>query len=260
LPLSFVVATAPIATVLVTLGILRRPAWQASLAGLAAGVLAAVALWHFPAKLALAAAANGAAFGLIPLMWIVFNAILLYNVAVKSGSFDAFRDWILDRLPNDRRVVLVVVGFCFGALIEGVAGFGTPVAITSSLLALMGFVAARCARLRADLQHRPRHLFGAGRTDQRSRDRHPLAGFDVSRDGGPSTAIVCAHPALLRDGDVRRVAIDRGVVAGAARRGRDVCGDAVRGLEFHQLRFDRRACVARVAHGDALFSAPLAAG
>lgn len=140
MPLSFVVATAPIATVLVTLGILRRPAWQASLAGLAAGVLAAVALWHFPAKLALAAAANGAAFGLIPLMWIVFNAILLYNVAVKSGSFDAFRDWILDRLPNDRRVVLVVVGFCFGALIEGVAGFGTPVAITSSLLALMGFV------------------------------------------------------------------------------------------------------------------------
>jgi lactate permease len=140
LPLSFVGATVPIVTVLVMLGVLRRSAWQAALAGLIVGTLTAAGLWHFPARLTLAAAANGAAFGLIPLMWIVFNAILLYNVAVKSGSFDGFHDWILERLPNDRRVVLVVVGFCFGALIEGVAGFGTPVAITSSLLTLIGFL------------------------------------------------------------------------------------------------------------------------
>jgi lactate permease len=139
LPLSFMLATLPMVTVLVTLGIARRPAWQASLAGLVVATLVAIGLWHFPPKLALAASANGAAFGLMPLMWIVFNAILLYNVAVTSGSFDSFRDWVLDRLPDDRRVVLVVVGFCFGALIEGVAGFGTPVAITSSLLTLMGF-------------------------------------------------------------------------------------------------------------------------
>jgi lactate permease len=73
-------------------------------------------------------------------MWIVLNAILLYNVAVTSGSFDAFRDWILEHLPNDRRVVLVVIGFCFGALLEGIAGFGTPVAITSALLISVGFM------------------------------------------------------------------------------------------------------------------------
>ncbi len=72
-------------------------------------------------------------------MWIVVNALLLYNIAVRSGRFDAFREWVVAHLPNDRRVILVVVGFCFGALLEGVSGFGTPVAITSSLLILVGY-------------------------------------------------------------------------------------------------------------------------
>ena len=137
---SFVVAALPIVTVLVMLGILRRPAWQASLAGLIVGILIAVGVWRFPVPLAFAAIANGATFAVWPVMWIVFNALLLYNVAVKSGRFDAFRDWVLDHLPNDRRVVLVVIGFCFGALLEGISGFGTPVAITSSLLIMVGFV------------------------------------------------------------------------------------------------------------------------
>ena len=78
-------------------------------------------------------------FALWPVMWIVFNALLLYNIAVASGRFDAFRDWVLEHLPNDRRVVLVVIGFCFGCLLEGIAGFGTPVAITSALLIMVGF-------------------------------------------------------------------------------------------------------------------------
>ncbi len=91
------------------------------------------------ACLALNSVANGAVFALWPVMWIVLNALLLYNVAVRSGRFDAFRNWVASYLPNDRRVVLVVIGFCFGALLEGIAGFGTPVAITSSLLILVGF-------------------------------------------------------------------------------------------------------------------------
>jgi lactate permease len=138
--LSFVVAALPIAAILVLLGVLRRPSWEAALAGLIAGFLIAVFGWHFPTALAVSAAANGATFAILPIMWIVYNAILLYNVAVKSGSFDAFREWLLEHLPNDRRAVLVVVGFCFGALLEGIAGFGTPVAITSAMLMLLGFV------------------------------------------------------------------------------------------------------------------------
>ena len=95
--------------------------------------------WQLPADRALSSAAAGAVFALWPVMWIVFNALLLYNIAVVSGRFDAFRDWVLDHLPNDRRVVLVVIGFCFGCLLEGISGFGTPVAITSALLILVGF-------------------------------------------------------------------------------------------------------------------------
>ncbi len=136
---SFLLAGLPVVTLLVVLGVLRRPAWQASLAGLLVGLVVAIGLWHFPVSLALDAVANGAVFAVWPIMWIVFNALLLYNVSVKSGSFEAFRDWVLEHLPNDRRVILVVIGFCFGALLEGIAGFGTPVAITSSLLIMVGF-------------------------------------------------------------------------------------------------------------------------
>ena len=141
LALSFLVAVLPIATVLVLLGILKRPAWQAALAGLIVGLIIAVAVWDMPAHIALAAAANGGVFALWPVMWIVVNALFVYNIAVSSGRFDAFRAWIIKHLPNDRRVVLIVIAFCFGALLEGVAGFGAPVAITASLLIMCGFPA-----------------------------------------------------------------------------------------------------------------------
>jgi lactate permease len=123
------------------LGVCKRPAWQAAAAGLIVGLGVAVTLWEMPLRLGLAAALNGAIFALWPVMWMVINALLLYNVAVASGRFDAFRAWVITHLPNDRRVVLIVVGFCFGSLLEGIAGFGAPVAITASLLIGMGFPA-----------------------------------------------------------------------------------------------------------------------
>jgi lactate permease len=141
LTLSFLVALLPIATVLLLLGVFRRPAWQAALAGLVVGLIIAIGAWKLPAPIAFSAAANGAIFALWPVMWIVINALFLYNISVSSGRFDAFRAWVVQHLPNDRRVILVAIGFCFGALLEGVAGFGTPVAITSSLLIMCGFPA-----------------------------------------------------------------------------------------------------------------------
>jgi lactate permease len=141
LALSFLVAILPIATVLVLLGILKRPAWQAALAGLVVGLLIAATVWGMPVRIAFSSALNGAVFALWPVMWIVINALLLYNVAVTSGRFDAFRAWVIRHLPNDRRVVLIAMGFCFGALLEGIAGFGAPVAITASLLIICGFPA-----------------------------------------------------------------------------------------------------------------------
>ncbi|MES1167076.1 MAG: L-lactate permease, partial [Pseudomonadota bacterium] len=139
LGLSFFVAALPVITILVLLGVFKRPAWQAALVGLVVGFIVAVFPWQMPGNLALGSVLNGAVFALWPVMWIVVTGLLLYNIAVRSGRFDAFRLWVITHLPNDRRVVLVVVGFCFGALLEGVAGFGTPVAITSSLLILVGF-------------------------------------------------------------------------------------------------------------------------
>jgi len=138
---SFLVAAAPIATVLGLLGVARRPAWQASAAGLLVALALALLVWKFPADLALSSVAAGAAFAAWPVMWIVLNALLLYNIAVVSGRFEAFRAWLIAHLPNDRRVVLVVIGFSFGCLLEGVAGFGTPIAITSALLISLGFKA-----------------------------------------------------------------------------------------------------------------------
>ena len=137
--LSFLVASIPIVVVLVMLGVLKRPAWQASLAGLASALIIAVTLWKMPSVMALNSVAAGAAFAAWPVMWIVFNALVLYNIAVNSGRFDAFRRWLIASLPNDRRIALIVIGFCFGALLEGVAGFGTPVAVTSALLVTLGF-------------------------------------------------------------------------------------------------------------------------
>lgn len=134
-------AALPIATVLVLLGVLRRPAWQASSAGLLVGFVMAVFGWELPTSNALSSILAGATFALVPVMWIVFNALVLYNVTVVSGRFAAFRAWMLEHLPDDRRVVLVVVGFCFGCLLEGIAGFGTPIAITSALLIGLGFPA-----------------------------------------------------------------------------------------------------------------------
>src|SRR5271166_3710770 len=139
LGLSFVVAALPIVVVLIVLGVLQKAAWQASLGGLIVALIIAIVFWQMPAGLAVDAVVAGAVFALWPVMWIVVNALLLYNIAVRSGRFDAFRAWVIDHLPNDRRVVLVVIGFCFGALLEGVSGFGTPIAITSSLLILVGY-------------------------------------------------------------------------------------------------------------------------
>lgn len=139
LGLSFIVAALPIIVVLVLLGWARRPAWQATLAGLVVGIVVAIGVWQFPVGLALDSVAAGAVFAVWPVMWIVFTAILLYNIAQRSGRFEAFRIWMIDNLPNDRRIVLVVIGFSFGALLEGISGFGTPIAITSSLLILLGF-------------------------------------------------------------------------------------------------------------------------
>lgn len=137
--LSFLVGFIPILVVLVLLGIVRRPAWQAALAGLIVALIIAIAIWQMPVNLAATSALNGVAFALVPVMWIVWNAMWLYNIAVRSGKFELFRRWMVYNVPPDKRILLLIIGFSFGALMEGIAGFGTPVAIGSALLIALGF-------------------------------------------------------------------------------------------------------------------------
>ncbi|HET8854197.1 MAG TPA: L-lactate permease [Ktedonobacteraceae bacterium] len=137
--LSFLVGFIPIIVVLVLLGIVRRPAWQAALAGLIVCLIIAIAVWGMPLNLAISSTLNGFAFALLPVMWIVWNAMWLYNIAVRSGKFELFRRWMVYNVPADKRILMLVIGFCFGALLEGIAGFGTPVAIGSAILIALGF-------------------------------------------------------------------------------------------------------------------------
>jgi lactate permease len=145
--LSFLVGLIPIAVVLVLMGIFRRPAWQAAFAGLIVGLIIAIGVWQLPAGLAASSTLNGMAFALLPVMWIVWNAMWLYNIAVRSGKFELFRRWIVYNVPADKRILLILIGFCFGALMEGIAGFGTPVAIGSALLIALGFPALEALTL-----------------------------------------------------------------------------------------------------------------
>src|SRR5260370_16489456 len=90
---------------------------------------------------------NGMVFALLPVMWIVWNAMWLYNIAVRSGKFELFRRWMVYNVPADKRILLILIGFCFGALMEGIAGLGTPVAIGSALLIALGFPALEAITL-----------------------------------------------------------------------------------------------------------------
>ncbi len=138
LPLSALVAAIPIFTLLILLGLMRRPAWVASLAGLAAAALVAAGVYGMPAGKLIATVTYGAAFGLFPIGWVVFAAILLYRVILESGKFDLLKDSI-GHLTDDPKLQALLIAFAFGAFIEGAAGFGTPVAVAAAMLTGLGF-------------------------------------------------------------------------------------------------------------------------
>ena len=99
-----------------------------------------------PASTAFAAAANGAAFGLLPIGWIILNAIFVYDITVKTGKFEVVKETI-GGLAGDRRIQVLLIAFAFGAFIEGAAGFGTPVAISAAMLIGLGFKPLQAAGL-----------------------------------------------------------------------------------------------------------------
>lgn len=143
LPTSALVAAVPLILLLVLLGVLRRSAWLSAACALGAALIVAGAVWGMPLRLALASAGFGFVYGLWPIMWIVLAAIWLYNLSTETGSFDLLRRWIEEHASGNVAVQAVLVAFCFGALLEGSAGFGSPVAIAAFLLVALGTDARR---------------------------------------------------------------------------------------------------------------------
>jgi len=138
LALSALVAALPVVVLLGLLAFGHVKAHWAALSGLAASLAVAILVFGMPAQLAAAAALMGAAYGLFPIGWIVLGAIFVYDVTVKSGDFEVVKDTIAG-VGSDRRVQVLLIAFCFGAFIEGAAGFGTPVAISAAMLIGLGF-------------------------------------------------------------------------------------------------------------------------
>ncbi|CFU00511.1 lactate permease [Burkholderia pseudomallei] len=133
---SALAAGAPIILFFVSLAVLRLKGHVAGALTLA--LVIAIAVYGMPAERAFASAAYGFAYGLWPIAWIIVTAVFLYKIVVKSGQFDVIRSSIV-ALTDDQRLQMLLIGFSFGAFLEGAAGFGAPVAITAALLVGLGF-------------------------------------------------------------------------------------------------------------------------
>ena len=138
LALSSLVAAIPIFTILLMLAVVKKAPWISALTGLAAASLVALFVYGMPAPLLVTTVFYGAAQGLFPIGWVVFTAVLLYNLTVKTGKFEVVKNSI-GNLTDDRRLQALLIAFAFGAFIEGAAGFGTPVAVASAMLTGLGF-------------------------------------------------------------------------------------------------------------------------
>jgi lactate permease len=143
---SAAVAALPLLLLFVLLGALKVTAWVASLISLAVSIVIAVAVYGMPVGQTLLAGSEGAAFGFFPILWIVINAIWVYQMTVETGHFDVLRR-SFSQVSDDQRIQAILIAFAFGALIEALAGFGTPVAVTSVMLMALGFRPLKAAVL-----------------------------------------------------------------------------------------------------------------
>ncbi len=135
---STLIAAIPVVVLLGSLALFRLAAHYAALLGLISALLIAILVYGMPGEMAGAAALYGAAFGLLPIGWIILNIIFLYRLTSEKGLFKVLQDSIAT-VSQDRRLQLLLIAFCFGAFFEGAAGFGAPVAVTGAILIGLGF-------------------------------------------------------------------------------------------------------------------------
>lgn len=140
LAVSAIIAAIPIFLLLFLLGIMRRSPWEAGVAGLVTTLALAITGYGMSLKHALSSAAYGAAFGVFPITWIIFWAIVLYRLSVETGKFEIIKNSV-GRITSDKRMQTLLIAFAFGAFLEGGAGFGTPVAVAAAMMVGLGFAA-----------------------------------------------------------------------------------------------------------------------
>jgi len=138
LGLSALAAVIPIVFFFLALAVFRLKGHVAGSITLGLSILVAIFAFNMPVDMALAAAGYGFLYGLWPIAWIIVAAVFLYKLTVKSGQFEVIRSSVLS-ITDDQRLQVLLIGFCFGAFLEGAAGFGAPVAITAALLVGLGF-------------------------------------------------------------------------------------------------------------------------
>ena len=138
LGVSALIATIPTLLLLFLLAAMRKPAWVAALSGLIAAMVLASIGYGMSAKHVFSSAAYGACFGIFPISWIVFWALVLYEITVSTGKFEVIKESI-GSITSDRRMQALLIAFAFGAFIEGCAGFGTPVAVAAAMMVGLGF-------------------------------------------------------------------------------------------------------------------------
>jgi lactate permease len=144
--LSTLIAALPIVVLLGAMAILRLKAHIAAIAGLVTALIAAILLFHMPARLAFTAAAYGAGYGVFPICWIILPIIFLYDLTVRTGRFVTLQQ-SLTGITADSRLQLLLIAFALGAFFEGTSGFGTPVAVCSAILISLGFRPLQAAGL-----------------------------------------------------------------------------------------------------------------
>lgn len=144
LALSALVAVIPLATLFVLLGVFRVKAWKAALVGLVLSIVLAVLVWRMPPLQTLSATAEGALYGIVPILWILVNALWVYRLTVVTGWFEVLGERIR-AISDDQRILAILIAFCFGALLESLAGFGAPVAISIAMLVAAGMKPLKAA-------------------------------------------------------------------------------------------------------------------
>jgi lactate permease len=198
-----VAAAAPLLTLLVLLGVVRMRSHWAGLISLLLGVVLAVTMFRLRFSEAMSAAAEGAAFGLFPIVWIILNAVWINKLQHATRYFDVVGR-TFSSLSSDRRIQALLVAYCFGAMLESISGFGTPIALTSVMLVALGLSPMRAAVVALFANTAPAAFGSLGNPIQGlakvTAFPEPLLGEMVGRQSSIIAALVPFALVLLLDG------------------------------------------------------------